>query len=128
MLDPVSAFQLVNTAAGVACTFVSNAYMIFQAVKAVKGAPKLARELADEISSVAGQLPRLQEVLTESLRNDLQEFKSMLDEMNDRMKILETQKREQLRWPFTYAETQEKLSKIGRYKETFNLALTVELA
>ena len=52
----------------------------------------------------------------------------MLDEMNDRMKILETQKREQLRWPFTHVETQEKLSKIGRYKETFNLALTAELA
>ena len=65
--------------------------------------------------------------LSTSLKDSLLEFKSLLAEMNAKMEIVIAQKKEQMKWPFDNKETQEKLSKIGRYKQTFNLALTAGL-
>jgi hypothetical protein len=62
------------------------------------------------------------------LEDDLIHCKTLLAEMNAKMEIVIAQKREQLKWPFDIKETQDKLLKMGRYKETFNLALTMGIA
>lgn len=134
-MDPLTVLHLVTTVATGAYSFTSNAYMVFQAFKAIYDAPKHAQELRQEITLAFQLLESLKDVVTrpdfttsESLENALEDFKSMLDELNDKMASVKTDRREQLKWPFTIKDTQEKLAKIGRYKETFNLALTTEIA
>ncbi len=134
-MDPFSALHLITIVAGEAYSFISKTYTIFQAVKAIKDAPKHAQGLLKEIISVSSLLQSLEEVVipphftaSTSLKDDLIDFKSMLNEMNARMAIVKTEKLEQVKWPFTMKETQDKLLKIERYKATFKLALTVEIA
>jgi hypothetical protein len=128
MVDPITALHLVATVGSEAVSFIEKAYKVFQTIKSIKDAPKHARELVTEISSVASLIPQLQDVLTDSLEADLDTFKSMLVALNSKMRVLERQTPEQLKWPFTKSETQEKILKIGRYKETFNLAITAAMA
>ena len=135
VMDPLAALHLVTTVAGVAYSVISHTYTIFQAIKTVKDAPKHAQELQKEIIFVASLLQQLEEIVTQpdftastALKEDLNDFKSMLDEMNDKMAIVKAQRLEQVKWPFTIKETQEKLSKLERYNATFKLALIVDIA
>ena len=66
--------------------------------------------------------------LSTSLEADLLDLKSLLTKMNAKMEIVIAKKQEQMKWPFEIKETKEKLLKMGRYKETFNLALTAGIA
>jgi hypothetical protein len=134
-MDPVSVLHLITTVAGVAYSFISKTYTIVQAAKAIKDAPKHAQELRKEMSSISQLLQSLEEVVrspnftaSTSLKDDLLDFQSMLNEMNATLAILETQKIEQVKWPFTGKETKDKLLKMERYKATFELALTVDIA
>ena len=134
-MDPITTLHLVTTVTSMACSFISNTGAIIQAVKAVKHAPKHAQELRKEINSVTNLLLALEEVVTQphfiassSLNDDLLDFKSMLDEMNAKMAIMKTEKLEQVKWPFNMKDTQDKLSKMERYKATFTMALTVDIA
>jgi hypothetical protein len=134
-MDPVSALHLITTVAGVAYSVISKTYTILQAAKAIKDAPKHAQEPRKEMASISSLLQSLEEVVTSpnftastSLKDDLLDFQSMLNEMNATMAIFETQKLEQVKWPFTVKETNDKLLKMERYKATFKLALTVDIA
>ena len=44
-MDPLTVLHLVTTVATGAYSFTSNAYMVFQAFKAINDAPKHAQEL-----------------------------------------------------------------------------------
>jgi hypothetical protein len=128
MLDPITALQIVATVGGGAACFIEQAYKFFQAVKSIKDAPKHARQLVSELSAVASLIPQLQDVLTDSLNADLDTFNSMVIQMRSKMQVVGKYKTEQLKWPFTEAETEAKLREIGRYKETFGLALASAMA
>jgi len=119
-MDPLSVISA-------AFHFASAAYKIYAALKTIKNAPHEACDLGKEISATASLLQSLEEV-PEFLHNDVLEFKLMLDQMNDRIKVLETQKVQQIQWPFKHDETQNNLQKIEHYKATFNLALTAKTA
>jgi hypothetical protein len=134
-MDPVSALHLITTVAGVAYSFISKSYQILQAAKAIKDAPKHAQKLRKEMGSISQLLQSLEEVVTSpnftastSLNDDLLDFQSMLNEMNATLAIVETQKVEQVKWPFTVKDTKDKLLKMERYKAIFELALTVHIA
>ena len=134
-MDPITVLHLITTVAGVAYSFISKTYKILQDVKAIKNAPKHAKELSKEMGSISQLLQSLEEVVTSpnftasrSLNDDLLDFQSMLNEMNATLAIVETQKVEQVKWPFTVKETKDKLLKMERYKATFELALTVDIA
>jgi hypothetical protein len=134
-MDPVSVLHLITTVAGVAYSVISKTYTILQVAKAIKDAPKDAQNLRREMTSISSLLQSLEEVVTSpnftastSLKDDLLDFQSMLNDMNATMAILETQRLEQVKWPFTVKETKDKLLKVERYKATFELALTVDIA
>src|SRR5438046_781850 len=132
----MDALAIVTAAVQLAQTFRLSARTIYQTFNDVRNAPKHATELRNEISSVLNLLHLLEDQVVSStmerisatLKDDILECKSLLVEMNAKMEIVIAQKKEQMKWPFDVKETQEKLLKIGRYKETFNLALTVGLA
>jgi hypothetical protein len=131
-MDPLT---IVASAAHLAYTVISKTYAIYQTTKAIKNAPKEALALRSEIRSVSTMLCSLEEkarsptfTLWTLLEEDLLNCKSLLAEMNAKMEIVIAQKREQMKWPFDIKETQDKLLQMGRYKQTFNLALNMGIA
>jgi hypothetical protein len=131
-MDPLT---IVPSVARSAHAVILNTYTIYQTAKAIKNAPKEAWALRSEILSVSAVLLLLEEkamsptfTLSTLLKDDLLDCKTLLDEMRSKMERVIAQKREQMRWPFDIKETQDKLLKMGRYKGTFNLALTMGIA
>lgn len=101
-MDPFTALHLVTAVASGAYSFISNAYIIFQKLKAIKDAPDRAQKLSKEIASVLELLESLKRVVTQprfttsaSLTDDLN--KSLLDQMNARIAIMKPGTVEQMK-------------------------------
>lgn len=130
-MDPVSAVGLVASAAQLA-EMAANVYLsLFKYFRAVKQAPKLSKELREEALLVNEVLEELKSALetidtqpstTSGLNNAFDGMTKILNKLESEVKESEVMKR--LKWPFTEQENKEYLSKLGRYKGTFNLALT----
>ena len=137
-MDPVTAIGLVAGVAqlaGAARVIVSNMYLYFDAVK---DAPKHSQELRRELSIISDLLDSLDDVLAssttssftppDSLKSAIPEFQAILDDMEARVTESQTKGLRRLKWPFTKDENERLLSKMQRYKSTFNLALNIKSA
>lgn len=96
--------------------------------------PKRSRELRQEMGTICDLLDSLDDVMTNksqfapsaSIKESLSTFQSMLNEINERVAVSQTTGLKRLKWPFTKDENDRLLSRISRYKETFNLALNIQ--
>jgi hypothetical protein len=130
-MDPITAVGLAASTdqlAGVARRIVSNLYQYYEAVR---DAPKSALELRAEMGAVCALLESLAATITEntasaSLRDAVAEFENMLNDMNAKVDLSKTKGMQRLKWPFNKDENERLLSRIGRYKDTFNLALNIQ--
>lgn len=138
-MDPVTVIGLVASVAqlaGVARVIVASMCLYFDAVK---DAPKNSRELRQELFTICDLLDSLDDVLTspstkssfmapESLKSAITEFQAILEDMKARVAESQTKGVRRLKWPFTKEENERLLSKLQRYKGTFNLALNIKSA
>jgi len=137
-MDPVTAIGLVASVdqlAGLAKVIVSNMYRYFDAVK---DAPRRSQELRQELSAISDLLDSLEDALTsstkstftapDSLKSAITEFQETLEDMKARVKEPQTKGLRRLKWPFTKDENERLLSKLERYKSTFNVALNIKNA
>jgi Fungal N-terminal domain of STAND proteins len=134
-MDPVSAVGVAAGAAqlaGQAKDIVCNMWQYFEAVK---NAPKRSQELRQEMSNLADLLESLEDVLNSPTSSPLftnsdpvEEFVEMLDTLTARVAAPKSKGIRRLKWPFTQEENKRLLSKMERYKSTFNLALNVQSA
>ena len=110
---------------------VSNVVMsVFKYLRAVKRAPKLSRQLRDEILLIYNALEDLGSTLeannistTYSLDKVVNGFVNTMKDMQNRLQVEEGDVLKKLKWPFTQKETEEYLSKLENYKTTFIVAL-----
>jgi hypothetical protein len=137
-MDQVTAFSV---AAGVG-QFVDLATKVFTNLlsyfQAVKGAPKLSKELQQEALFVCNILTELKATLesmdtkseiikpNQNLNDTVMEFASMMKETQIRLEVKEGEwSTRRLKWPFTEKENGKYLSRFERYKSTFTLALNI---
>ena len=140
-MDPVSAVGLGVTIfkLGVATkNLISNMYEYYEAVR---DAQKRSQELRQELSVICDLLFTLEEVVssptsldvdfptTPALVDSIQELRTMVNQMNVRVAVPKTAGLgRRLKWPFSKAENDDRLDRIGRYKQTFTLALNIKNA
>jgi len=133
-VDPITAVSLAASATQLAEQAFSVVHNLRNYRKAIRNGPKLSAELRQEMSTLCDLLDSLDDAITNntqfacsaSLKDSCQELKSMLDKMNDRVKPSRTAGLNKLKWPFTIHENKEFLSRINRYKQTFNLTLGIQ--
>jgi hypothetical protein len=140
-MDPVSAFALAAAVLQVteqAANVLTGLYSYF---RLVKNAPKLSRELREEARLVSYVLEDLKTVFeemndeqpvshpkTDNVVNVVKEFIAIMNEMESRVEVKAGDRFKRVKWPFTQKENQEYLTKLERFKNTFELALhTIEL-
>jgi hypothetical protein len=101
----------------------------------VKEAPARSRELRDELQAVADLLDSLKslfqsaavkEVRLLRLEESVAQFETFLVDLENRTMQARTQGIYRLKWPFSKDENQRLIETIGRYKETFIWALTMQ--
>jgi len=135
-MDPVTAIGLVASVdqlAGLAKAIVANMYGYFEAVK---DAPQHSKELRREMTTIYDLLESIQNTLLTnpesaalaSLNDSIADFRDMLIDMKERVAPERAKGIRRLKWPFTKEENEKLLSRIGRYKDTFNLILTIQSA
>ena len=137
-MDPVTVIGLVAGVAqlaGAARVIVSNMYRYFDTVK---DAPKHSQELRNELSTISDLLDSLCDALDssttssftppDSLKSAIPEFQVILEDMKLRVTESQTKGLRRLKWPFTKDENERLLSRLQRYKATFNMALNIKSA
>ena len=131
-MDPVSAFGIAAGAAQFT-ELAANVFLgLFKYFQTVKQAPKLSRELREEACLVHKVLEELKSTLetvntsslTPTLNDTVKEFARMMNEIENRVEVKESETIKRFKWPFTQKENKEYLSKLERYKNTFMLALS----
>jgi hypothetical protein len=134
-MDPITAVGLVAAASQLAGQALGIVRSLWNYGEAVKKAPKRSAELRQEMGTLCNLLESLNDAINnpkfvcyKSLNNSFQELKSMLAEMNARVNASQTDGLNRLKWPFTMDENKRLLSRISRYKETFDLALDIQTA
>jgi Fungal N-terminal domain of STAND proteins len=134
-MDPIAAVGLVASASQLAGQALSIVISLWKLGTTIKNAPKYSAELRQEMGTLCDLLDSLDQaikstqfVCSASLNSSCQKLKSMLDEMNDRVKPSQSAGLNRLKWPFTMDENKRLISRISRYKETFNLALNIQTA
>lgn len=131
-MDPVSAFGIAAGAAQfteLAATVFLDLFKYFQTVKR---APKLSKELREEVHLVHKVLEDIKSTLeintpssvTPTLNDAVKKFTEIMDELKNRLEVKESDIIKRLKWPFTEQENKEYISKLERYKNTFTLALS----
>jgi hypothetical protein len=140
-MEPVSAFALAAALIQVteqAATVFTGLYSYF---RFVKNAPKLSRELREEARLVSYVLEDLKTVFEEmddeqpvshskndNVVNVVKEFIAIMNEMESRVEVKAGERYKRVKWPFTQKENQEYLTKLERFKNTFELVLhTIEM-
>jgi len=131
-MDPVSALGVAAAAA----QFAGDALRVLDTLKhylqAVKNAPKRSRELKAELLLVSDVLGDLKSNLetgsyglptaNTSLTGLLDDFAGLIKEMAARTEVQKRDIKKRLQWPFTEKENAIYLSRLERFKNTFNLA------
>ena len=136
-MDPISAIGFVASVAQLAGVAKQTFSAIFQYLEDVKDAPERSGELRSELATVCDLLQSLDEVLNmstpkssfippASLRTAIPEFQDMLESMQARVTEIQTKGVRRLKWPFTKEQNERYLIRIGRYKDTFTLALSIK--
>jgi hypothetical protein len=125
----------VDFLADLAKTIVSNMYLYFEAVK---DAPRRSEELRLELASVCGLLDSLYATLTQStisseclipsaaIKSAVAQFQVTLNEINARVSVGQLKGLGRLKWPFSKEENERILTRLERYKATFNMALSIK--
>jgi hypothetical protein len=130
MLEPVIATKIVKELIGVA-------KYLHHYIRDVKEAPERSLELRKELANVRILLEDLQHFLTSpsttsslsaGLESAITEFKDLLEHMKARVDQSQTKGLKKLKWPFKNDENIRLLSKIERYKGTFELAVGLKSA
>ena len=136
-MDPITAVGLVASVAQLAEGAGQTFSALFRFFDDVRMAPKRSRELRQELGILCDLLCMLENALTspsssrmwsipDSLSSTLSDFQTMLDTMNIRIDNRQTQGIRRLKWPFTNDENERYLSRIERFKGTFNSLLTIK--
>lgn len=136
-MDPVSIVGLAASTAQLAGLAKDTFTAIFKYVGEVKDAPKHARDLRNELLAVCDLVDSLDNALNvssttssfnppASLASAIAEFRGILETIKDRITEVKTRGVRRLTWPFTKGQTEKHLTRIGRYKETFNMALNIK--
>jgi hypothetical protein len=139
-MDPITAFGIASSVAGLADLAGTVFLEIFQYCKDVKQAPTKSKELRDEVQTISNLLDSLTTLLKTSSTGERMEdsvllgerfkettvqCKAFLDELNKRVPKKSLGFWLRVKWPFTKVENDQLLEKIGRYKETFIWALSM---
>jgi hypothetical protein len=112
---------------------------MYQYYEAVRDAPKYSKELRQEMSVVCELIFTLEEVFSSaspetpfpaspSLLDSINEFKTMVNEMNARVTVPKSTGIRRLKWPFIKDENIDRLSRMVRYKASFSLAFDIKNA
>lgn len=136
-MDPITAVGLAASVAQLAGLAKQTFSTVFQYLEDVKGAPERSRELRRELLTVCDLIHSLDEVLNasspdsafiplDSLISTIPEFKDMLQHLQGRVTEAQTKGMRRLKWPFTKEQNDQYLARVTRYKDTFNLALTIK--
>jgi hypothetical protein len=136
-MDPISVIGLAASVAQLAGIAKQTFSTVFQYLEDVKDAPERSRELRGELLTVTDLIQSLEEILNRSppkssftpppsLTSAIPEFKDMLETMQTRVTEAKTKGVKRLKWPFTKEQNERYLTRIGRYKDTFNLALSIK--
>jgi hypothetical protein len=135
MLEVIALAKGVDVLTGLLRAIVSNIYLYFEAVK---DAPKRSEELRLELACVCGLLESLHTALcaskksshfvipSHSLESSIAQFEVIVNEISARVSEAKTQGVERLKWPFTKYENERFLSRLERYKASFNMALSIK--
>ena len=129
-MDPVSALGVAAGAAQFA-DMTANVFMsLFKYFQTVKRAPKLSKQLREEVSLIYKVLEDLKSTLenidtptTYTFNDIVEEFSLTMKDMERRIEVKKDEVVKRFIWPFTQKENEEYLSKLERYKTTFTLAL-----
>ena len=133
-MDPASALGVAAAATQFAEQVLIISDGLYQFFKNVKNAPKLSRELRKEALLLSDTLENLRSVFSSHhsstlpksrlLPELLQGFEEMMKEMVAKVEIKEGEiSRKRLTWPFTQKENEKYLTKLERFKSSFQLAL-----
>lgn len=135
-MDPVSIVGLAASAAQLASLAKDTFTALFNYVREVKDAPKCGRDLRNELLAVCDLVDSLDNALNmsstssftrpASLASAIPEFRGILETLKTRITEAQARGIRRLKWPFTKQETEKYLTRIGRYKDTFNMALNIQ--
>lgn len=138
IMDPVSAFGLAAGVAQFADLSARIVMSLYDYYRTVKHAPKLSKELRQEVFVVSNVLEDMRSSLESDpkdskstknaeLGNIALEFAEMMGEMASRIEVKEGDILGKLKWPFDQKENERYLVRLERFKSTFILALqTIE--
>jgi hypothetical protein len=135
-MDPVSIVGLAASAAQLAGLAKDTFKALFNYVGEVKDAPSCARDLRNELLAVCDLVDALDNALNvsstssftppASLSSAIPEFRGILETLKSRIPEAQPRGIGRLKWPFTKQETEKYLNRIGRYTDTFNMALNIK--
>lgn len=119
MIEPI-------TAAKSAAFIAVLALNVLGYIQKVKDAPERSQRLRAQLRTVVQLAEHIELLLVDkpqlpvaSLQQAMNEFRTILDEMNHRIRATSTTGARRLLWPFNEAETDKQLSDIEHYKTTF---------
>jgi hypothetical protein len=127
MIEPITAAKILYELAGIA-------KHLFDYIDAVVEVPERTRELRMELSNVWLLLNSLREVLKSKsivevpLESAIKELEEMLKHMQARVDESKAKGFDRLKWPFKKDKNNELLSRIERFKATFQIALGIKTA
>jgi len=136
-MDPVSALGVAAASAQFAEQAINLSLVLFDYIQKVKEAPKLARQLQQELCMISLLLKELHlaaesikstEIspeLTDNLKTSVAEFSDTIVDMEKQVAIRKDEFIKRLKWPFSEKEHEEYLEKFERCKTTFTLVLTM---
>jgi hypothetical protein len=140
-MDPITVVGLAASVAQLA-DLAGRVFMgLFGYYRQVKEAPTRSRELRDELQAVADLLDSLKSLFIQltavkevglkevgllRLEESVAHFETFLVDLENRTMQARTQGIYRLKWPFSKDENRRLIETIGRYKETFILALTMQ--
>jgi hypothetical protein len=136
-MDPVSIVGLAASAAQLAGLAKDTFTALFNYVREVTDAPKCARDLRNQLLAVCDLVDALDSALNmssttssftppASLSSAIHEFREILEALKARIAEAQARGIRRWKWPFTKQETEKYLTRIGRYKDTFNMALNIK--
>jgi len=128
-MDPLSATGAAASVAQLAALAKTIVIDIWQYCDAIKNAPKRSLELRQEIMNISTLLESLENVSMDSLftnKAPLDEFKKILKDLSVRVTEAKTNGIGRWKWPFSQDENDQLLSRMERYKTTFNVALSIK--
>jgi hypothetical protein len=131
-MDPTSAIGVAAAAAQFAALAFSVSNTLKQYLQDIKDAPKRSRELKGELLLVSDVLEDLKSVVTNVspdvlpanplLTGAINEFAELIKEIAHSIEVKKKDIKKRLKWPFTEKENEKYLSRLERFKSTFNLA------